>query len=220
MGSAIGQTPSITVSSNNTPLDRKALEELSQEAFSRIGMEFRLVSLPPERSLFAANLGEVDGEGLRVAGLGSQYLNLVQVPERYMSVSIVAFTKDQSIQLDKGWDSLKPYSIAVITGWTMFETNAIRAKAINRVERPEQLFRMLDGGRVDVVLYTRADGLAMVRSQGFKGIVPLSPALKGADMYLYLNKKHEAIVPRLAKALRDMKADGTYSRIMSSIKAD
>jgi polar amino acid transport system substrate-binding protein len=60
----------------------------------------------------------------------------------------------------------------------------------------------------------------MVRSLGFKGIVQLSPALKDVDMYLYLHKKHEALVPRLAKALRDMKADGTYNRIMSSIKAD
>jgi polar amino acid transport system substrate-binding protein len=50
--------------------------------------------------------------------------------------------------------------------------------------------------------------------------VQLSPALKDVDMYLYLHKKHEALVPRLAKALRDMKADGTYNRIMSSIKAD
>ena len=40
LGSALAQTPTITVSTNNTPLDRKALEELSQEAFRRIGMQF------------------------------------------------------------------------------------------------------------------------------------------------------------------------------------
>lgn len=220
LGSALAQTPTITVSTNNTPLDRKALEELSQEAFSRIGMEFKLVSLPSERSLFAANLGEVDGEGLRVAGLGSQYLNLVQVPERYIGISFVAFTKDLSINLDQGWESLKPYRLAYITGWKMFEANVPAAKAVNRVDKPEQLFRMLDGGRVDVVLYTRADGLALMRSMGFKGIVALSPSLKDVDMYLYLNKKHEALVPRLAKTLREMKADGTHGRIMQSIKAD
>jgi hypothetical protein len=60
--------PTITVSTNNTPLDRKALHDLSKEAFRRIGVDFKLVSLPSERSLHSANLGEVDGEGLRVAG--------------------------------------------------------------------------------------------------------------------------------------------------------
>ena len=29
----------------------------------------------------------------------------------------MAFTRDLSIKLDKGWDSLKPYSVAFITGW-------------------------------------------------------------------------------------------------------
>jgi polar amino acid transport system substrate-binding protein len=36
-------------------------------------------------------------------------------------------------------------------------------------------------------------------------------------MYLYLNKKHEALVPQIAQALREMKADGTYNKIMFSI---
>ena len=66
---------SLTVSTNNTPLDRKALHQISQEAFRRAGLEFKLVSLPSERSLVAANRGEVDGEGLRVAGLSDQYPN-------------------------------------------------------------------------------------------------------------------------------------------------
>ena len=32
--------PSITVSTNNTPLDRQALHDLSKEAFRRIGVDF------------------------------------------------------------------------------------------------------------------------------------------------------------------------------------
>lgn len=66
---AAADTTTITVSTNNTPLDRQALHDLSKEAFRRIGVEFKLVTLPSERSLHSANLGEVDGEGLRVAGL-------------------------------------------------------------------------------------------------------------------------------------------------------
>jgi len=32
-------------------------------------------------------------------------------------------------------------------------------------------------------------------------------------MYLYLNKKHAALVPKLAEALRDMRRDGTLQRL-------
>jgi polar amino acid transport system substrate-binding protein len=212
-------SPTITVSTNNTPLDRKALQELAQEAFRRVGHELKLIGLPSERSLHAADLGEVDGEGLRVEGLSAQYPNLLQVPERFIGVSFVAFARDGAIRLDRGWESLKPYSVAFINGWKMFEANASGARIVNKVDRPEQLFRMLEGGRVDLVLYTRADGVALARSMGLTGVAPVAPSLKDVDMYLYLNRRHEALVPRLAQALRDMKADGTWQRIVSSLGA-
>ena len=202
LGTARAETPLITVSTNNTPLDRKALQELSQEAFRRAGLAIKLVSLPSERSLQSANAGEVDGEGLRVAGLSSQYANLVQVPERYISVSFVAFAKDAMINLDTGWDALKSQRVAFITGWKMFEANAATARVVNKVDKPEQMFRMLDSGRVDLALYTRTDGIALVRSMGLSSIAPLSPPLKEVDMYLYLNKKHEDAVQHLDAVFR------------------
>lgn len=212
--------PTVTVSTNNTPHDRQALHDLSKEAFRRIGMDFKLVSLPSERSLHSANLGEVDGEGLRIAGLSGQYPNLVQVPERYIGISFVAFAKDATIKLDQGWESLKPHRVAFINGWKMFEANASGARSVSKVDKPEQLFLMLDSGRIDLALYTRADGLALVRNMGLGAIAPIAPALKDVDMYLYLNKKHEALVPKLAQALREMKADGSYNRILASMKVE
>lgn len=218
LGSA--QADSIAISTNNTPLDRKALQALSQEAFRRVGQEFKLVSLPSERSLFAANQGEVDGEGLRVAGLSSQYSNLIQVPERYVRISFVAFAKDATLNLDSGWASLYPHSVAFITGWKMFEANASGAKLVTKLDTPEQMFKMLDAGRVDLALYTLADGVALTRTMGLASIAPLTPALKDVDMYLYLHKRHAALVPKVARALREMKMDGTYNQILSSIQAD
>lgn len=217
---AVAGNPTLTLSTNNTPLDRKALEQLSQESLRRIGVDLKLVSLPSERSLTAANLGEVDGEGLRVGGLGGPdgpYPNLIQVPERFVRISFVAFSKDATITLDNGWDSLKPYRIAFINGWKMFEANAQGARVVNKVDKPEQLFRMLDEGRVDLVLYTHADGLLLARNLGLTSVAPLSPALKEVDMYLYLHKKHQALVPKLTQAIRDLKADGSYNRILSAI---
>ena len=217
---AVAGNPTLTLSTNNTPLDRKALEQLSQESLRRIGVDLKLVSLPSERSLTAANLGEVDGEGLRVGGLGGPdgpYPNLIQVPERFVRISFVAFSKNATISLDNGWDSLKPYRIAFINGWKMFEANAQGARVVHKVDKPEQLFRMLEEGRADLALYTRADGVLMARNPGLPAIAPLSPALKEVDMYLYLHKKHQALVPKLTQAIRDLKADGSYNRILSAI---
>lgn len=211
------QAQTLTISTNNTPLDRKALQLISQEAFRRVGLDFKLVTLPSERSLLAANRGEVDGEGLRVDGLGEQYPSLIKVPERYINISFVAFSRDATISLAQGWESLKPYRVAFIQGWKMFEANAAGARVVHRVDKPEQLFRMLDEHRVDLALYTRADGVALARTLGLSAIAPLGPALRDVDLYLYLHERHRALAPRLAQALRDMKADGTYNRIVSAI---
>jgi polar amino acid transport system substrate-binding protein len=110
--------------------------------------------------------------------------------------------------------------VAFITGWKLFEANTVGARTIYKVDKAEQIFSMLDSGRVDLALYTRDDGIILLRSMGLSSIMPLSPALKDVDMYLYLHKKHEALVPKLTRALREMKADGSYNRIVASLKVE
>ena len=68
-GGAWADGPALTISTNNTPQDRKVLALLSNEAFRRAGLALKLDSNPSARSLDLANQGLVDGEGLRVAGL-------------------------------------------------------------------------------------------------------------------------------------------------------
>ena len=38
-------------------------------------------------------------------------------------------------------------------------------------------------------------------------------------MFLYLHRKHAALVPKLAAALRQMKADGSHQRILAAVAA-
>lgn len=207
----------LTISTNNTPQDRKALELLSKEAFRRVGLTIKLDSNPSERSLNLANQGMVDGEGLRVAGLDQQYPNLVQIPERFIGIGFVAFSRDPLIRLDDGWRSLKPYRIAFINGWKLYEANATDAQSVIRVDKAEQLFQMLDAGRIDLALYTRADGAAVLKGLGITGVSAVQPALRESDMYLYLNKKHAMLVPRITQALKDMKGDGSYNAILAQV---
>ncbi len=209
--------PVVTISSNNTPEDRRVLEEVSRDVFRRIGMGVDIVRLPSERSLLAADAGEVDGEGLRVGGLSETYRNLVQIPEPYVRISFVAFARRASgVKVDVGWESLKPHRVAFISGWKMFEANASSARAVTKVNAAEQLFRMLDADRIDLALYTRVGGMALVRDLGLSTIVALEPSLRDVDMYLYLNRKHETLVPRLAMALRESKRDGTHRKILAA----
>lgn len=193
---------SLTISTNNTPIDRQVLQLVSEQAFRRIGREFQLINLPSERSLIEANEGAIDGEGLRVSGLESSYPNLVRVPEAYTQISFVAFSRDATIKL-AGWKSLQPYRVAFINGWKLFESKAGNARRVNKVSEPQQLFHMLDQGRIDLALYTLADGNALIREMNLLAIAPLFPTLKDVDMYLYLHRRHQDLVEPLARAMSD-----------------
>ena len=41
----------------------------------------------------------------------------------------------------------------------------------------------------------------------------LEPSLVRTPMYMYLHRKHAALVPRVAEALARLKRNGTYGRI-------
>ena len=41
----------------------------------------------------------------------------------------------------------------------------------------------------------------------------LEPSLARREMFIYLNKRHTALAPKLAAALRAIKAEGLYDRL-------
>jgi polar amino acid transport system substrate-binding protein len=53
----------------------------------------------------------------------------------------------------------------------------------------------------------------LIRQQDIKGVHALDPPLATREMFIYLNRRHAALVPRLAEALREIKAEGLYDRL-------
>jgi polar amino acid transport system substrate-binding protein len=183
-----------------------------QEAFGRIDQQIDIDHLPSERALMNANSGLTDGEFPRISGLERLYPNLVKVPEKLTNYEFVAFSKHQGIKMPS-WDALHPYDVAIVRGWKILEKNIVNTRSLVRAKSQKLLFNLLVNNRADIVVYSRVAGYAFIHSQGLEGIVALEPPLAVREMYLYLNKKHEQLIKPLAQALREMKADGTYTEI-------
>ena len=186
------------------------IDVVAGEAFRRIGFELRLVKLPAERGLINANAGIEDGDLLRIAGLEKQYPNLVRVPEKVVDWEFTAFSKDASIA--SNWAALRRRSVGLIKGWKIYEQHMAGAERAVTADDPAQLFRLLELDRIEVALYMRWMGLALVKQQGLKDVQPLEPPLATREMFIYLHKRHAQLAPRLADALRALKRDGFYER--------
>ncbi|WP_319760562.1 transporter substrate-binding domain-containing protein [Maridesulfovibrio sp.] len=196
----------------STPDQAGMLDRIVNEAFRRIGLKSKVVFTPNERSLISVNEGMFDAEINRVAGMEKKFPHLIQVPEPNMTMHFVAFaTKDIPIS---DWESLRPYKIGLEKGWKILEQNTHNFPHVKRLMSANQLFLMLDKERLDVALFSKMLGYEWIKKLDCNRIKHLEPPLASKDMFLYLHKDNKELAKPLAKALREMKRDGTYDRIV------
>ena len=189
---------------------RGFLDQIIGELFRRVGRDAEVpVYKASARALDLANKGIDDGAAMRIKGLEKKYPNLIRVPEALLRNDFVAISRDRSF-VTKDWASLTPYGVAYILGWRIYARNLAGHPAAMRVRNADQLFRVFESGRVDLVLYERWQGLWRARNRGLHARV-LEPPLAATDMFVYLHKKHRALVGPVAAALVAMKRDRTLT---------
>lgn len=181
------------------------------EAYASIGIEIEVLRFPGLRSLKTANEGLVDGELSRVKAFQSDYPNLVAVPVPANHLLGTAFSKIEGFEL-RGWDSLRNYTIGITRGMKFAERGTAGMSVIV-ANRHKQLFQLLEEGRIDVAINPLVNGLVIIDRLGLEGIRALEPPLVHIDLYHFLHKRHTALVPKIADAIRKMKASGRIDEI-------
>jgi len=189
-----------------------------KEAFSRVGKKVVLIQLPPTRSIILANAGIIDGDIGRWSNFHqlthNEFPNIVKVSEKLYDVYYVAFSKNIDIKTHS-WESLNPYSVGIVTGFKIMEENTRGVKILTKTENPTLMFTLLKKGRVDIIIYDRYIGYGMLKLMGMNDVKALEPPLEKKEFFLYLNKKHSELIPKLAQAIAEMKKDGTYQNIFN-----
>ena len=188
------------------------LDRIIQETFRRAGLECTIVYRQTDQSLFDVNAGLLDAEMNRIAGMEASFPNLLPLNEANMIMYFVAFAKrDLPIH---GWTSIRNLNVGVVRGWKILERHTDGFPKVVYVPTEKELFRMLDLGRLDIALYSKLTGYAALREYGYTGIRHLEPPLASREMFLYLNSKNSHLIPKLDAALKSMKNDGSYDRIV------
>ena len=189
------------------------LDLVVAEVFRRTGNTAEvLVYKASARAMAQANNGIDSGFAMRVKGLEKKFKNMIMIPEKMIDNDFVALSKNHKFPTSD-WQSLEKYDVAYILGWKIFERNMGTHKSVILPKNPEQLLDLLKHDRVDLVLYERWQGAWRAKNQGLK-ISVHEPALAKVPMYMYLHKSHAHLVKKATQALRDMKTDGTYQKII------
>ncbi len=111
-----------------------------------------------------------------------------------------------------GWDSLKPYNIVIRLG-IKYAEKGTKGMKVHTVSENEHLFIALDYGRCDVAVSSRLIGLEYIQKLQFSEIKILEPPLVKMELFHFLHKKHEKLIPEITKVLKEMQAKGRIREI-------
>lgn len=142
--------------------------------YKRAGIKAKFVLLPSLRSLVQSSSGEIDGESQRIHAIGESYPTLLRVPTDYSYFEATAFSKNPKIKID-GWPSLNGYAIGITRGMKFAEQGVTGIKNIHKVVDGDQLFKMLDINRFDIIVTPELSGLFQLKRHEFRDIYLLKP---------------------------------------------
>ena len=186
--------------------------EILKKSLSELGYEADFIYLPDERSIRKVDMGECDGEFLRIRNTIEKYSNLVIVNEPIIIMRIYAYTINES---DKNinWEKLKNYRVAVIFGNKLVERNLknqMNKGVFEQVKDYNSAFKMLEKKRVDYVIMESVM-LKKERENIFfgkiKNLKRAEPYLIETEMYFSVNKKHSYLADKLADITRKIKKE-------------
>ncbi len=188
----------------DTPAHLEAWQTI-EAAAKRAGIGVQMRPVSAERGMLMANEGKLDGAIGRTMLAAREYPRLLAVPEPVFQYAPTAYSY-KTIDVARGWASLRGHTLCVRRGYN-FTDERTRGLPRQRLDNDASLLRMLKAGGCDVALMDRRNKEAEAEMARDPDLQRLLPPLEEVPLYLFLNKRHAALAPRLAEALKQLKRD-------------
>lgn len=200
---------------------------IAKEVLKRAGYEVRFKKAPWARCLLKMENGSAD-----------VLANVFKKPERelfmfYSSEPIFDFKqflyvkKGSSITFDGNLNNLKKYVIGLRRGFSYGKDFDASIKSgqldVQFVNSPLQNAKMLKLGRIDLFVENPMNLITEFQQQKELGLMDeielIKPPISNQPSYITVSKKSKfgnELVRKIDKALKEIKKDGTYQRILAS----
>ncbi len=190
--------------------------KVMNKVYSQLGYKIKLEPLPAKRSLQYANSGgRYDGELFRISGIEQRYPNLIPIKVSLNESRWMVYSKNPYIKVN-GWESLRDYKIGIRRG---IQTTANGTLGMDRqiVDTNEQLFALLDKGRVDVVIMSIGNGKKTLKKTASKDIYQLEPPVQIIPVYHFVHKQNDFLVPKITKIMKGLEKEGYITKTRKEI---
>lgn len=188
----------------DTPAQVEAWQTI-RAAAKRAGIAVSMQSLPGERGMIMTNKGEVDGAIGRTMLAAGDYPDLVAVPEPVYLYAPSAYAY-KPFDVKGGWQALRGHTVCMRRGYTLTEkrTSGLQRQ---RLENDASMLRMLRNGGCEIAVMDAQNKAMRAAMATDHDLLRLTPPLEEVPLYLFLHKRHAALVPRLVEALKQVKRE-------------
>lgn len=132
------------------------------------------------------------------------------IPIPINSVEHVIFSKKHDFPAN-GWQSLKPYGIAIRIGTKVAEYGTAGMN-VTAFPNYDKVFTLVAQERYDICISSVVTGWYYIKKYNLKGLKILAPPLREYQLYHYLHVKNKALVPKISHSLQQMQQDGEITR--------
>ena len=193
--------------------------QIIQALYRYINEPMYVDMVPLARASKETAAGAADGELIRVAPYFVDNPLVVKVEPAVFTAEAVVFSLAGRNAIVRTRDDLIHYTLAYQRGQVFAQELVENHSAVTVTQTSAQLIRMLQAGRVDLVLLHRINGQYFIDRFGLRD-VEVSPVLARNDYFHCLAKRHAALAKRLGAAIVALKANGEFERIKNQAIAD
>lgn len=191
--------------------------EMLRAVYAKLNIKLEFQDVPGKRALMLSSAGEIDGEIQRIGTLSRDYPTLLQVTPSINYIEPSVFTTRLHFNVE-GWSSIRDYSIGIVRGVGSSEAGTRGMDRVTATTGIDNLIKMLDADRFDVIVTDLFSGKVAVRKLNLQArIYPLSPPLERIFIFHYLHERHRDLVPKVGEVIAQMQASGELAALREAL---
>jgi polar amino acid transport system substrate-binding protein len=192
--------------------------ELAKLIFSDLGVEVEFRHRPWARSLMEIEQGTTDL--LLTVFYTRERAQLMEFTVPYaVSETSIFVAKGKAFSYTKWADLIGRIGVGIIgdSNGELFDNFAKEKLKIKSVSRMLQMFRLLDLGRVDYAVYTKASILIEAERLGFSNSIEVLPvSISTPEVFFGISKKSPFLkyLPKINRKINQLRENGTIDRLV------
>jgi polar amino acid transport system substrate-binding protein len=209
----------VNLARNENATEQAIAESLLTKIYARAGLSAKVQPLPGVRANAMTLSGEKDGEVARIQAYATKNPTLIKVEPSYYHLTSTAFARSDRGIVISNKDDLKKYIVGYVRGIAHAEAAVDGVPKVQIVDSYEQLYRMLDSGRIEVAIDVGTNGSYVLKHLGLSTIKPVGE-LARLNLFNILAPSKKSLAPKISSTISELTKSGELATMTKQAEDD